>query len=153
MEFKHKEIIEVDSFYLETPENERFNELKKQSTYQEHLDNYYNWFCLMIGMYNQYHSHDHQVYISDLSDVYEHKNIDEVFWFRSSFFLTFTYDVCAYENPKWYRNGFLDELNVIWRSDRVDEYDYIKPPGVWLELSSVGKAFSPFVHHVNHEHI
>ena len=153
MEFKHKEIIEVDTYCLETLKNERFNELKKQSTSQEHLDNYYNWLCITIGMYNQYHSDDHQVNISDLSDVYEHKNVDEVYWFRSSFILTFSYEKCSYDHPKWYRNWFLDELSVIWGSGRKDDYNYTPPPGEWLDMCSegyTGKAFSPFVHHVNH---
>ena len=153
MEFKHKEIIEIDTFYLETPECESFNKLKKESTSVEHLDNYYNWMCLVVGQYNQLHSSDVQVSISNLSDVYEHKVIDETFWYRASFTLAFSYKDCIYEHPKWYRNWFFDELNEIWKEHLQDECVYTTPPGEWLTLKSIGKAFSPFVHHINHQPI
>ena len=154
-EFKYKEIIEVDTFYSDLPTVQNFNQAKKQSTPSEHLDNYYNWMCLTVGTYNKYNDRfsDVQVNISDLSQSYEHRVIDEIAYFRASFTLTFCFEECLYEHPKWYRNHLYEDLLAPYKSYLKDKTVFTKPPGAMLNLSGGFNVSEPFVKHVNHQPI
>jgi hypothetical protein len=154
-EFKYKEIIQVNMFHSDEPAAQNFNQAQKQSTPTEHLDNYYNWMCLMVGTYNKDNSRlaDEHVTIADLSDPYEHKSSAETINFRASFILTFHFEELVYEHPKWYRNWFHEELNQIYKEYLKDECIYTEPPGAILNLSRGFNVSEPFVKHVNHQPI
>jgi len=154
-EFNYKEIIEIDTFYGDELTHPKFYQAKKQSTLIEHLDNYYNWMCLTIGTYNTYPDRlsDVLVKISELSKPYEHKVIDEIVYLRATFTLTFCFEKCQYEHPKWYRNNFYEDISAAYKSYLKGKTVFTGPPGEILNLSNGFEVSYPFVKHVNSQPI
>ena len=119
MEFKSKEVIQGDS--------------------REHLNNYYNWMSITIGTYNKLTIQGDTLRVSDLSEPYKHIHGDKN-CLRASFTLTFEFEDCVFEHPKWYRYWFYEGLYG-------QHSDFTDPPGYMVDLGDM-EVHMPYVQHI-----